>query len=135
MMDAITELYRRVSSIEVPIEFLYLSLLPLYDGSRSTGDRPVMLQRWEHFQEHAKMDFGYCLFAVIYLGHEAERADRGGCWCRPKLNTLSVGAPYNRSAKCIRVRRDGRKEGRLCFWWERNVGSCPDLSRLEGKPE
>lgn len=128
MMDAITGLHSCVSSIEMPIEFIFLTLLHLY---RPTGNGPVMLQRWEHFQEQGKLDFAYCWHVVLYLGHESERADTGGCFCRPKVNTLGGDAPYNRSMKCIRVKRDGGNDGKLCFWWGKKAGRCPDLTKLE----
>ncbi|KAK3344711.1 hypothetical protein B0H65DRAFT_573008 [Neurospora tetraspora] len=140
MMDAISGLYDCVSSIDIPPEFVFSALVGLYHTPR---DRR-MLRRWEDFQRHGVLEFSYCLHGILYWGHDDDHSHRnlrvadGTCYCRPNLGLERVNnAPINRSTRCIRVKRDGRKDadgnidGKLCFSWGKRVGPCQDLTKWE----
>ncbi|KAL0470214.1 hypothetical protein QR685DRAFT_523082 [Neurospora intermedia] len=131
MMDAISGLYDCVSSIELPAEFVFAALVRLYNSR----DDHHMLKRWENFQRHWVLDFRYCLYGVLYWGHGYHDLFDPGvavgvCYCRPDLNRLN-NVPINRSTRCIRIKRDGKKGGKLCFSWGNVLGRCPDLTRWE----
>lgn len=99
-------------------EWILTALIPFH--ASANGGR---IQGWYFFQKEGKIGFEYCLYGLLYHGHEHAEVAEGGCFCRSK----HPPGLRQRATRCIRVKRVDNDSGELLFTWGGNIGPAPLL--------
>ncbi|KAK3947191.1 hypothetical protein QBC32DRAFT_248195 [Pseudoneurospora amorphoporcata] len=85
------------------------------------------IEDWDKFQKEGKIGFEYCLYGLLYHGHEYEGVARGACSCRER----HPPGVRQRATRCIRVKRSEDGSGKLKFSWGADIGHGPILGNFE----
>ncbi|KAL0470210.1 hypothetical protein QR685DRAFT_247017 [Neurospora intermedia] len=116
VMDIIYMAEDAFDSERVGTEWILTALIPFH--ASINGGR---IQGWYFFQKEGKIGFEYCLYGLLYHGHEHAEVAEGGCFCR-------VQGPRclkQRATRCIRVKRDEDGSEKLQFSWGADIGPAP----------
>ncbi|KAJ4414028.1 hypothetical protein N0V85_003330 [Neurospora sp. IMI 360204] len=103
---------------QVGPEWILTALIPFH--ASANGGR---IKRWYVFQKEGKIGFEYCLYGLLYHGHEHAEVARGACSCRER----HPPGLRQRATRCIRVKRSEDDSEALLFTWGVDIGPAPLL--------